>query len=337
MIKRVIITTTAIVLLLLSGFYLVGLMSDSEVSDGTEELESISVSYSESDLLSRFVLRFAHREGLFEKNGLNVDIISSENSIHELLLTRQTDVIIGPTTLFNFHFLPNVEMRWIGNVAGHYNGFLVSRYEEVNIGNVSKVGVGRSESIDNFRMTMILRSMGLDPEEMEMVTDLGDSSKEELMRLGEIDIAIIERVDVAQRMEDFGFHLWDMAELRDGINYSAPHIITLDETIDGKSSEMQRFVTAMIEAVELAMVDERAAMRVMMDEMMIDRELAEILYRQYGLAFADRDYVPSLEKLEPVIPFVLDLDRSFRVNKDPESLLSPEFAERAIDLLGIER
>ncbi len=337
MIKKLTIASFVAISLFLVGFYLVDFLRDNGIIVTSPERGPMTVSYIESDLLSGFVLNFAKREGIFEKYGLDIEMKSSENFVHEMLLTRQADVVVGPTTLMNFYFLPDVEMRWLGNVAGHYSGFLVSRYAENETGNIGKVGVARPESLDNFKMRMILRTIGIDPDRMEYTIDLGDSLKGEMLRLGEIDVALIERVDVAQRLGESGFHIWEMDRFREGINYSAPHILTLEETIVAKGPEVRIFVMALFEAVETIMADEDAALRVMMNEMMIDGELAEVLYRQYRVAFEDRDYVPSFERIEPVIPFVLDLDRAFRVNKDPEGILFTGFAEEAVEALGIER
>lgn len=88
-----------------------------------------SIAYNESDLMSRFVVRFAEREGLFEKNGLDVEIISKENFVYVPLFSDEVDLVIGPTSLIDFYFSPSVEMRWIGNLASRYNGYLVSREE----------------------------------------------------------------------------------------------------------------------------------------------------------------------------------------------------------------
>ncbi len=335
MIKKLTIAILVAISLFLGGFYLADFLRGNGIIETPSEREPLLVSHIESDLLSLFVLNFAQREGLFEKHGIDVEIISSENLVHEMLLNRQTDVVVGPTTLMNFHFLPDVEMRWLGNVAGHYNGFLVSRYAENERANIGKVGIARPESIDNFRIRTMLRTIGIDPDAMEYAIDLGDSLKGEMLRLGEIDIALIERVDIAQRLEDSGFHIWDMDGFREGINYSAPHILALEETIIIKESEVRSLVKALFEAVELVMADENVALRAIMNEMMVDSELAEVLYEQYRIAFEKRDYIPSLERIEPVIPLILDLDRSLRVNKNPEGIIFTEFAEEAVAALGI--
>ncbi len=308
------------------------------VQEGDEiaERESLKVAYIESDLLSLFIIRFAEREGLFEKHDLDVEIIPVNNFAHELLLTGQTDILVGPTTLISFYYLPSVNMRWLGNLAGHYSGFIVSRYEESNVANIAKVGIAREESLDNFRIRMMFRSLNIDPDEMETVSDLGDAFKAEMMRLGEIDIAIIERLDIAQRLEVSGFYIWNMENFRKDINYSAPHILTLQERINEKESAIQNFVTASYEAVELAKTDEEAVLRIMMDEMMINRETARAGYQQYIIAFEEKDHIPTLEKINSVLPFVFEIDKLFRVQKDPEGLLFPEFAQRAVDILGID-
>ncbi len=338
MIKK--ITTVVIILSLafVSGFAVFYLVREGYLANSKEEdFRSISVAHIKSDMLANFVLRFAESQGIFQKYGLDVEIIEVEDLIHQRLLTREMDLFVVPTTITNLYFLPNTEIRWIGNIAGHYGGYLIGRYEESEAERISKIGVARIEAIDNFRIRMILRSLGINLERIETVSDLGDNVKEDMMRFGEVDLVFVESIVTAERLESAGFHVWNTENFRDGLNYSAPHIFIMDQTARDRRDDVQSFITASYEAIETILNDEETAVRILAEEMNINRPMAQRLYAEYRPALEKNDYIPSLEKIKPLLPFILDIDRTFRVEKDPQFLLLTEFAERAMEDLGIER
>ncbi|MGB3988503.1 MAG: ABC transporter substrate-binding protein [Minisyncoccales bacterium] len=294
-----------------------------------------SIAYNESDLMSRFVVRFAEREGLFEKNGLDVEIISKENFVYVPLFSDEVDLVIGPTSLIDFYFSPSVEMRWIGNLASRYNGYLVSREEYGSVSNIKRVGVSRERSIDTLKVEMVLKSMGV--EGVEKISELSNDSKSRLLKEGKIDMALIDRPDIVEDLLNSGFYIWDIKDFHGGINYQAPHLFTIQKNIEKKEDEIARLVKSLVEAVELTIEDRDAAVKVLSREMGVDIEQADNLYQDYREIFLERDYIPSLDKIRPTLPFIISSDGPRVADRDLTDLIVSVFIKKAINQLGISK
>lgn len=284
-------------------------------SGQAQQLDTLNVSYA-SVTGSRIPLWIAKDAGLFEKNGLNVNlvVIAAGSAAIGALAGGDVEILGAPgstTMLSAARGLPFAIIGTFGpsawKLAAHPS---IGSVQELR-GKV--IGISRPGTTVEFATRRALNKLGLNPAKdvTILATGLAESNKRVLiMHQGKIDATLVSP-DNLYEAEQKGIKLSVIADLKDlGIYTSASDLSAKRDFLKNQRQRARGFLMAFCEAIALGRANKNIALASFRKHMReTDPKRLDNLYKNYVVDFLPAKPFPmeeviqtEIENMTPTVP-----------------------------------
>ena len=300
-----------------TAFILVAFTSASLAAEenSSRQLQTLNASYA-SVTGSRIPLWVAKDAGLFEKYGLNVNlvVIAAGNTAIGALMGGDVDILGAPGSTTMVSAAKGLPLAIIGTFGpGAWKLAARPGIRSVEDLRGKTVGTSRPGTTIDFSLRRALLKLGLVPgrDEQILQTGLAESIKRVLvMQQGKIDATLVSP-DNLYEAEAKGIKLSILADLKDlGIYTSASDLSARRDFIKNNRGRARAFIAAYCEAIRLAKTNKSiafASFRRYMRES--DPKRLDVLYKNYVEDLLPAKPYPmeeviqaDIENLSPTIP-----------------------------------
>jgi len=291
------------------------LSSHAVAAESSKQLQPLNVSYA-SITGSRIPLWIAKEAGLFEKHGLNVNliVIAAGNAAIGALMGGDVDILGAPGTTTVVSAAKGLPVAVIGTFgAGAWK--LAARPSITSVEQLrgKVVGTSRPGTTIDFSLRRALLKLGLVPgKDVQILqTGLAESIKRVMiMQQGNIDATLVSP-DNLYEAETRGIRLSVLVDLKDlGIYTSASDLSARREFIKNNRAKVRAFLAAYCEAIRLGKTNRTVALasfRKYMRES--DPKRLDVLYKNYVEDLLPEKPYPmeeaiqgDIDNLTPTIP-----------------------------------
>lgn len=313
---------------------LIGLFSAHITS--AQQLETLNVSYA-SVTGSRIPLWIAKDAGLFEKNGLHVNlvVIAAGNAAIGALASGDVEILGAPGSTTMVSAARGLPFAIIGTfgpsawkLAAHPS---ITTVEQLR---GKTVGISRPGTTVEFATRRALLKLGLTPgkDVSILATGLAESNKRVLvMHQGKIDATLVSP-DNLYEAEQKGLKISVLSDLKDlGIYTSASDLSAKRDFLKNQRHRARGFMTAFCEAIALGRANKNIALASFRKHMREnDPRRLDTLYKNYVIDFLPTKPFPMEEVIQTEIENMTPTVAEFRGKK------AADFVDKSI-LTDLER
>ena len=241
----------------------IGLFLSAAVSRGAsaQELTKIRLGYSGTGI-SNYILELPRKQGIFRKNGLNVEpvYIGSGSLLLQALISGSFDAALSQGSEAVLPRLHGIDLRIVASIANHFNHVYMASPGITSFNQLKgkRVAVSRFGSGSHFMTNLVLKEAGLDPQKDVTVLQIGNSSARLAAILaGSVDGTVMagDFIPLAKR-EGFNI-LTDLAERN--LEYPFLTLYALGPMIDRNFKTVKALVKSVSESIRLFKTDRNAA------------------------------------------------------------------------------
>lgn len=251
-----------------------------------QRLQRINFSYP-SLTKTRVALWIAKDSGLFEKYGLNVNliVIRSGNTSVSALITGDIDVLGGPASTSMLATEAGLPVVIIGTFGPASRKLVVPpRIQSADDLRGKTVGVSNYGTIIDYSVRRALPKLGLTPKDVNIIpTGLSQPVQRMLLMFqGKID-ATLASDDEIYAIEAMGHKVKILAELRDlGVYSSYSDLSTTREFIKTRRGAVKSFLMGFSEAISVAKKNKDVATSAFRKYLKADDpKLLDLMYKEY--------------------------------------------------------
>lgn len=318
--------------LVLCGFLLASvLFSHGSVSAQDKRVNRLTISYP-SISGAQAVLWIAKETGIFQKNGLDVDLVYVAGGPRSMaaMLSGQLQVIgTGGNSLVAAN-LKGAKDAVI--IATTYNTLVFSLMTRPEIKEPKDLkgrsfGVTGLGSLSDFTLRTLLRKWGLDPTRDVVVRPLGGYPEIlASMQSGMIDGGVFSPPSNI-RAQALGY--WEFVDAGStGIEYAATCYATTRRFIRDRRETVAQFMRSLTEAIHRFKTDKASSLRVMQQYTKTrDPEVLEETYRVYAGRYLPRAPYPRLNGVKTIIDSFADTIIPEAKGVGPESFVDASFVQ----------
>ena len=233
----------------------------------------------------------AVKKGFYSAEKLDIKFVRARSNILVAALVGSSVDYITSITSSIGGIVGGAPLKIIAGVIKNNPDFLMARPEIASIRELKgkKVAVSGFGGASHQRMLIVLRSAGLDPQKDVTIISVGDAGlRMDQLRLGAIDATVLTAPHcfVAERA---GFK--NLGSSKDTLPLPAVGIVTLERRIKEKPEQTKKVLRAVLKSVRYLRENRDESVRVAMDWLSIDRDLAE---RSYDLMVPNYSYDGSI-------------------------------------------
>ena len=274
--------------LLLSFFGLVSSVSSSFCAQPS--LDPILLGYP-SPALTELPNYIAVKKGFYTEESLEIKFVRARSNILVAALVGGSLDYITSITSTVGGILGGAPAKILAGVIKNNPDFLMAKPEIGSIRELKgkKLAVSGFGGASHQRMLIILRSAGLDPQKDVNIISVGDAGlRMDQLRLGAIDATVLTAPHcfVAERL---GFR--NLGSSRDTLPLPAVGIVTMERRIKEKPEQVKKVLRTVLKSLRYLRENREEAVRVAMEWLSIDRDLAE---RSYDMMLPNYSYDGSI-------------------------------------------
>ena len=253
---------------------------------GAQALEPIILGYP-SPALTELPNYLAVKKNFYAEEGLDIKFVRARSNILvAALVSGSLDYITSITSSIG-GIIGGAPVKIVAGVIKNNPDFLMARPEIGSIRELKgkKVAVSGFGGASHQRMLIVLRSAGLDPQKDVNILSVGDAGlRMDQLRLGAIDATVLTAPNcfVAERA---GFK--NLGSSKDTLPLPAVGIVALERKIKEKPDQVKRVIRTVLKSMKYLRENREEAVRVAMDWLKIDRDLAE---RSYDMMVPNYSY-----------------------------------------------
>lgn len=314
------------------GFILIAcLFLDASVSAQEKRLNHLTISYP-SISGAQAVLWVAKEDGIFYKNGLDVDLVYITGGPRSMaaLLSGQLQIIgTGGNSLVAAN-LKGAKDAVI--IATTYNTLVFSLMTRADLKEPRELrgkslGVTGLGSLSDFTLRTLLRKWGLDPTRDVIVRPMGGYPEMlASMRSGMIDGAVFSPPSNV-KAQALGFREFiDAGSM--GIEYAATCYATTRRFIREHRETVAQFTRSLVEGIHRFKTDKAGSFKIMQQYTKTgDREILEETYRAYALRYLPRAPYPALNGVKTILESFADTILPEAKGAGPEAFVDGSFVQ----------
>jgi NitT/TauT family transport system substrate-binding protein len=284
-----------------------------------QRLQRINFSYP-SLTKTRVALWIAKDSGLFEKYGVNVNliVIRSGNTSVSALITGDIDVLGGPASTSMLATEAGLPVVIIGTFGPASRKLVVPpRIQSAEDLRGKTIGVSNFGTIIDYSVRRALPKLGLTPKDVNIIpTGLSQPVQRMLLMFqGKID-ATLASDDEIYAIEAMGHKVKVLAELRDlGVYSSYSDLSTTREFLKSRRGAAKSFLMGFSEAISVAKKNKDVAIRAFRKYLKAeDPKLLDLMYKEY------------VTEAAPLIPY--PLTEAIRTDIEILSATRPGFKDK---------
>src|ERR1043166_1684322 len=252
--------------------------------------EAVIIGYP-SPALTELPNYIAVKKGFYAAEKLDVKFVRARSNILVAALVGGSVDYITSITSSVGGIVGGAPLKIIARVIKNNPDFLMARADIASIRELKgkKVAVSGFGGASHQRMLILLRSAGLDPQKDVNVISVGDGGlRMDQLRLGAIDATVLTAPNcfIAERA---GFR--NLGSSKDTLPLPAVGIVTLERRIKEKPEQTKKVLRAVLKSMRYLRDNRDESVRVAMDWLSIDRDLAE---RSYDLMVPNYSYDGSI-------------------------------------------
>jgi NitT/TauT family transport system substrate-binding protein len=227
------------------------------------------------------------KKGFFTSEGLDIKFVRARSNILVAALVGGSLDYITSVTSTVGGIIGGAPAKILAGVIKNNPDFLMAKPD---IGSIRELR-GRKLAVSGFggashqRLMIILRNAGLDPQKDVNIISVGDAGlRMDQLRMGAIDATVLTAPHcfVAERA---GFK--NLGSSRDTMPLPAVGIVTLERRIKEKPEQAKKVLRAVLKSLKFLRESREDAVRVAMEWLSIDRDLAE---RSYDVMLPNYSY-----------------------------------------------
>jgi NitT/TauT family transport system substrate-binding protein len=318
-IEFMIIAKRRILLLLIAA-----LLFLSETSPAADRLR---ISYSGPSISN--ALLWVSKEGkLFEKNGLDVEVIYLAGSLGQsALIAGETQFAVYTGLLMTPARLQGADVTMVASFLDHLLSRLVVRPDIRSAADLrgKRLGITRFGTASDFGMRLIVSKLGLNPDRDVSILQIGDNpTRLVALQAKSIDGAIFDPPEYRKAVEAGNHVLFNLEETM--IPYQHAGLVTTRKFISSRPDITRRVVKSIVEGAALVRKEPVVTKRALSARLNIkdDRELEEI-YRLLAGFTRPKPY-PSLDGFRAILSSLTNRMPAAKTG-DPQDFSEPRFIE----------
>ena len=245
----------------------------------------------------------AVKKGLYTQEGLEVKFVRARSNILvAALVSGSLDYITSITSSIG-GIMGGAPAKILAGVIKNNPDFLMAKPEIGSIRDLKgkKLAVSGFGGASHQRMLIIIRSAGLDPQKDVNIISVGDAGlRMDQLRVGAIDATVLTAPHcfVAERA---GFK--SLGSSKDTLPLPAVGIVALERKIKERPDQVKKVLRTVLKSMKFLRENREEAVRVAMEWLSIDRDLAE---RSYDTMLPNYSYdgMISMEGLKASIDLI---------------------------------
>jgi NitT/TauT family transport system substrate-binding protein len=289
--------------------------------------DKLRISYS-GTTTSNALLWVAKEAGLFEKNGLDAEVLYLAGSLGQTaLIAGETQLAVYTGLLMTPARLQGADVVMIASFLNHLVSRLVVRADIKSAADLKgkRLGVTRFGTASDFGTRLIVSRLGLNPDSDVTILQIGDTpTRVAAMMAKSVDGAIFDPPEHKKAIEMGGRVLMNLEEMV--IPYQHAGLMTTRKYIAGNPDIMRRVVKSIVDGAALVKRDPEATKRALAKRMRIrdEKDLEEIYQQLKG--FTQSKPYPSLDGFKAILG---DLAKRMPAakNADPKDFVDMRFIE----------
>jgi len=243
--------------------------------------------------------------GIFEKNGLDVELIfirSSSIGVPALMSGTTPFAVMGGAAAIRSN-LAGSDLVLVGSLKKLPSlAFLVSSKKAATIEDLKgkTVGVGRYGGATDFVTRVALRKLGIDPERDVKILQIGNTPERTVaLRTGAIDATVLSPEEKFSA-ERYGINvLFELRKL--GFEILNTDVVTTRAFIQKNEETVHKFIKAIVEGIRFFKINKKESMRVMAKYMRTeDLKIVEVGY-DYESEVYERAPYPSIGGIQSAL------------------------------------
>lgn len=265
-------------------------------------LEPILVGYP-SPAMTELPNYLAVNKGFYANEGLEVKFVRARSNILVAALVGGSLDYVTSITSSIGGIIGGAPAKILAGVIRNNPDFLMAKPEIRSIQDLKgkKLAVSGFGGASHQRMLIIIRNAGLDPQKDVNIISVGDAGlRMDQLRLGAIDATVLTAPHcfVAERA---GFK--SLGSSKDTLPLPAVGIVTLERKIKERPDQVKKVLRAVLKSIRFLRENREEAVRVAMEWLSIDRDLAE---RSYDVMLPNYSYdgMVSIEGLKASIDLI---------------------------------
>ena len=265
-------------------------------------LEPILLGYP-SPALTELPNYLAVKKGFYTEEGLDIKFVRARSNILVAALVGGSLDYITSVTSTVSGIIGGAPIKILAGVIKNNPDFLMAKPEIGSIRDLKgkKLAVSGFGGASHQRMLIIIRNAGLDPQKDVNIISVGDAGlRMDQLRLGAIDATVLTAPNcfVAERL---GFK--SLGSSKDTLPLPAVGIVTMERKIKERPDQVNKVLRTVLKSLRYLRENREEAVRVAMDWLSIDRDLAE---RSYDMMLPNYSYdgMISMEGLKASIDLI---------------------------------
>ena len=249
-------------------------------------LEPIVVGYP-SPALTELPNYLAVKKGFYAEEGLDIKFVRARSNILVAALVGGSLDYITSITSSISGIIGGAPIKILAGVIKNNPDFLMAKPEINSIRDLKgkKLAVSGFGGASHQRMLIIIRTAGLDPQKDVNIISVGDAGlRMDQLRLGAIDATVLTAPNcfIAERA---GFK--SLGSSRDTLPLPAVGLVTTERKIKERPDQVKKVLRTILKSLKYLRENREEAVRVAMDWLRIDRDLAE---RSYDMMVTNYSY-----------------------------------------------
>jgi NitT/TauT family transport system substrate-binding protein len=297
------------------------------LSDTSLAADRLRISYS-GPSISNALLWVSKEGNLFEKNGLDVEVIYLAGSLGQsALIAGETQFAVYTGLLMTPARLQGADVTMIASFLDHLLSRLVVRPEIRSAADLrgKRLGITRFGTASDFGMRLMVAKLGLNPERDVSILQIGDNpTRLVALQAKSIDGAIFDPPEYRKAVEAGGHVLFNLEETI--IPYQHAGLVTTRKFISSRPDITRRVVKSIVEGAALVRKEPAIAKRALSARLHIKdgRELAETYQLLAG--FTQPKPYPSLDGFRAILSSLTNRMPAAKT-ADPKDFSEPKFIE----------
>jgi NitT/TauT family transport system substrate-binding protein len=248
-------------------------------------------------------LWLARDSGIFEKNGLNVDLVYLPSSVaNQAVMTGQTPITQSGGGLILEPVMRGADLVLLASLRSTSAiSFLITRPDITNPKELrgKRLGVSRLGGGSHTIFEIALRKLGLNPKEATFLQIGNSAVRVAALRSGTIDGTLVT-AEEAFNAKRLGLHVvLDIQSL--GIEYLTTDIVSTRRFIKENEDTTRRFMRSIVQSLHYFKTNKQKSMEVMARYMRVDSlDVIEAAYDSVSDAYLKKPYV-SIGGLQTMI------------------------------------
>jgi NitT/TauT family transport system substrate-binding protein len=297
------------------------------LSDTSPAADRLRISYS-GPSISNALLWVSKEGNLFEKNGLDVEVIYLAGSLGQsALIAGETQFAVYTGLLMTPARLQGADVTMIASFLDHLLSRLVVRPDIRSAADLrgKRLGITRFGTASDFGMRLMVSKLGLNPDRDVSILQIGDNpTRLVALQAKSIDGAIFDPPEYRKAIEIGGHVLFSLEETI--IPYQHAGLVTTRKFISSRPDITRRVVKSIVQGAALVRKEPAIAKRALSARLHIKdgRELEETYQLLNG--FTRPKPYPSLDGFRAILSSLMNRMPPAKT-ADPKDFPEPKFIE----------